>query len=135
MAQHQHRFVLETDEELEGSADEEEAAGEDLLDAEYGESAARRQDTTSEGEKDAVQDDRTAVEDMVAEYFGYTSNEDAHAFTGFDADIRDEVLIPDLQDRQDASDAFGDDLAVGAGVTDHVFKHSLASTLTFATEL
>jgi hypothetical protein len=81
-----------------------------------------------------MQDDRTAVKGMVAEYFGYTSNEGTHAFTGFDADIRFGVLIPDVQDRQDALDAFGDDLAVGAGVTDHVFKHSLASTLTFATE-
>jgi len=33
---------------------------------------------------------------------------------GFDADFRDEVLIPDIQDRQDASDAFGDDVAADA---------------------
>jgi hypothetical protein len=58
-----------------------------------------------------------------------------HAFTGFDADIRNGALIPDVQDRQDASDGFGDDLAAGACVTDHVFEHSLASALTFTTEL
>jgi len=46
-----------------------------------------------------VQDDRAAV-DMVADYFGNTSDEDAQTFTGFDADFRDEVRIPDLQDRQ-----------------------------------
>ena len=57
---------------------------------------------------------------MVADYFGNTTDEDTQTFTGFDADIRDGVLIPDLQDRQDALDTFGDDLAVDAGVTDHV---------------
>ena len=46
-----------------------------------------------------VQDDRAAV-DTVADYFGNTSDEDAQTFTGFDAYFRDEVRIPDLQDRQ-----------------------------------
>ena len=59
-------------------------------------------------------DDRASVEGMVADYFGNTPDEDTQTFTGFDADSRDEVLIPDLQDRQDASDAFGDDTAADA---------------------
>ena len=112
--------ALETDEELEWRSDEEDAAGEDLLDAEYGESPARRQESSLEGEEDAEQYDRTAVQDMLANCFGDTSNEDAQTFTGFDADSRDEVRIPDVQDQQDASDAFGDGLAVNASVTEHV---------------